>query len=825
MSRGIQITKFVFAVLLLFAFAAAFFVNRWHYSHLAGSLLASEIERRTGYRTSIQRISGNFWNRIVLDEIKLSKAGGDRFEVDRVVLLFSWDELLTSPPHLQGIHLSRPEYQRGEKDVAESKRETPLAFALPSLPLIADELVIENGAVRLGSRELRGIGLLSSLERENGRSAVNLDSLGFAWAEPDSTVATRWQGEVSWRDAASCSLLVDASIGASAFELRGAFVTDPSINGDLVLESRSLQLGEITAMLGVDAGRDPGRIAGTIRVNGDPDDLLFSWSGDYEGNGYEVAITALRGRWRENAFTLESLAADTRGADLRARGRFPRGERETLRFDLDFTNVAVERFAREWDTSLPTDLNGAVRWSGSGTELRELRGLMEIDFRASRVGDIGIRSAEIRGRARSDAFEIERSQILTTNSVLSFGGEVSRTGAFGGDLVGDIPALAEFRSLTPLDALDGRLRVEGKISGTLSDFRADGSLMVDDGVVDVASYKHARLRGWLERSGSEYSAAATGTLDSVNVQGEAIDSLLLAVRYENDMLAIENLAAWRDEWSFAAKGEATVDDSVRILDLGEVTLSRGDSVLVQPNGFRLWRVGSRMGVDPIKLPLGDGFVQMAGSREADGSFSATLDCEGCNLEFLRQRYEIPSEVLHSVTLTAAFRGTKENPTGAASFLITSPDSGNIPFSRLLGSVRFANDAVTVDSVQLEAKEGPGTIKVKGEVPLPGTGRQLDLIVEADRYQMKDLHFIHDQIEPFEGSATLQARVFGTLDRTEAEVTFQVDETRWYDFMMGTVVADSVRIWSDSLRAVLKLEHEWGRGNRLFWHHPVRFALG
>lgn len=823
MSRGIQITKFVFAVLLLFAFAAAFFVNRWHYSHLAGSLLASEIERRTGYKTSIERISGNFWNRLVLDEIALSKTGGDRFDAARVVLLFSWGELLDNPPHLLGIHLSRPEYLSGQSDSTET-REGPLAFALPSLPFIADELVIDDGQVAFGTRTLRGIGLLSSLERRDDRSVVTLDSLGFIWAETVSALLTQWQGEISWRDAAPGSLLVDASIGASQLAIRGAVQTDPAVDGNLVIEARQLAIGELTAMLGVDAGDDPGGLTGTIQVSGGPDNFTLLWSGNYQGNGYDVAVDALRGRWRENAFELDDLTAGTRGARLKGRGKFPLGEREPLRFNLDFSNVAIERFVEQEDAGLSTDLNGAIRWSGSGTELRELRGRMEVDLRASRVGDIGIRSAEIRGRARSDAFEIERSQILTTNSVLSFGGEVSRTGAFGGDVVGDIPALSEFRSLTPLDALDGRVHVEGNISGTLNEFRADGSLSVDDGIVDVASYKNARLHGWLERSGDDYRAAATGTLDSIDVQGEGIDSLLLAVRYENDLLQIENLTAWREEWIFAAKGEATIDDSVRILDLGDVTLSRGDSVLIQPSGFRLWRVGSKIGIDPIKLALGNGFVKLAGSREADGTLSATLECDSCNLAFIRQRYEIPEEVLHSVTLDATFRGTTDNPTGSASFLIIPPDSGNIPFSRLHGSVRFADDAVTVDSVQLDASEGSGRIKVSGDVPLPSANRPLDLVLDADRYQMKDLHFIHDQIEPFEGTATLNARIFGTLERTEAELTFQVDETRWYDFPMGTVVADSVRIWPDSLSAVLKLDHEWGQGNRLFWHHPVRFAL-
>ncbi len=823
MKKGLHITKLLLGVALLSSFVVAFLTYRHQYFRLGAEIVSRELSRVTGGTVLVGSLDGTVFDELILRDVRFVSPDSLRLAAGTIRLRYSVADLLRSPRTVRAVEIDTITVALAP----QSREDGPSGDGgVPRIALFADTLLFKTVVVRGeegGVEEAHFSG--SFLPRRGGFRLFVGDARGGVVAGGHRFAALL--GGTIDGDPVNGTLAADVrgTFGGARFAYTGEHRPGDRFAGEGRLVVDSLDAIPFLRAFAAEAEIDSAGGVMTVAFRGSVDSCAIVLDGRGSVDRFTADTLHVESKYARGTFDIERIEGVMNGAFLVGEGlwRFgsPDSEGEPNRFSLRFRHVDAAHFAPGIDRS--SDLSGEVSWKGRGTDLTRLSGQIDVSLVESRVGDIAIRRASIRGSAFPGGLTIERSEILTAKSQLGFGGVVRLDGTIEGDVSATIPSLAEFRSLTPFDTLGGSARINGSVSGTLERLHAEGEVEIDSAFLEAISFESVDMNGWLDYDGGALEAGGEALCRALRGGDDRIDSLRVEVTLGGDTLRLENLSAWRREWSLLAGGMAMVTDSSRFIDLRDIHLRRGEETIARLAHVRIWKKGDRLGIDPLSFPFGEGTVSARAVRGPDEAIDAAVEAAGCDLSLLSDRIGIDRRFLRDVDLTVSVGGTLDDPTGSLFLDLRGAAQDSLPFRELTAAGRFADSHILLDSAVVLGHARGARLKASGTIPLPPDrpGGRIAIDLSLRRYPLAELHFLSDKIEPFEGNGTADLRLSGSWAEPLFEGHFDIDSTMWNDFPMGRVRGDSIRYGGDSLVAVLRLDDSWGKGNRLFWRLPAR----
>ncbi len=822
--------KLVLGMLLLSAFFIAFFINRYHYSRLGAAVLSRELSRRVDYEIGIDRLGGNFIRTFTLEGIKIRSADSLLAECSRIEITYTLFDAIRSPHRFRKVVLQHPRVvlSAGSGN-SDSSGQADFQTAFPmNLSFAIDTLAIHHGHLERGNQTASDFDLLASITPiANGGTALRIfRSTTRILPSVEGEIPLEFSGYLAWSEADACTLALDGSSGSSSFRNAGHL----SLGKPATVRGRiRVQSDDIIGLLdraGLPTGLDRAEGDLVIDYDGGMDSSAVHISGSLAVNEIDAEEIEISGLLLGSSLRVDQFEGLFNGAVVSGDGRLDLDPKGSSGFRIFFNTIDVSRFAPGFAGGRSSDLNGEVRWSGSGRDLADLRGRVTLTLVRSRFGFVTIRGASINGLLGEKILTIADSRIATRSSEIEFSGSVGLDGHVDGEVHADLPNLREFRALTPFDSLGGEVQFSGNISGSFDRFRAEGSARIQEGQLENIYAKSADLNGWLEVDFGRITAGGKISVDSILLGGEAIDSLTMIAAFDDTLILIEDITADRDEWSFVAAGEASVAGSLRTVEFREIRVTKGDTLIARPDVVRLWKRGDLLGIDPLDVVVGNGTVRISGESGPGDTIRASLDMDRADLSILAPRLRLPASFLRSVTMKGNLGGTRDKPTGSIELRIEEASGDSLPIRGIALAAGLDGDKLRIDSLVVLGMAEGSRCYLAGELPVPldREGSPIHLEVSLRQFPLVELHPLISQLESFEGLAHLDGTVGGTWSAPYADITFHVKETLLNGYPVGTIRVDSLRLGGDSLAAVLLFDRSWGEKSRAFIRLPVRASL-
>lgn len=434
------------------------------------------------------------------------------------------------------------------------------------------------------------------------------------------------------------------------------------------------------------------------------------------------------------------------------------GEADTraqpLRYQASVSLHHLDLAAMLAQEPLRSDLNLHAQIMGSGMRPAEMRGEVHLDIPASHLGRITIQPSRIHLTLQPQQVRIEALQLDTSVAQMSATGILDLTG--NSSLTYHLHAqLAELQELLALPDLQGEVRLQGQMEGTLAEVDTRGSLQV------------ARLRyqeNQLHTLQLMYEGTPFGTRPRFTGRLQVQQVLAGSV-------PIEQITA-----------EATYDGTARqlLIEMLHVRLAHHDWKTPEPCEVAFTDHGVQL--KHIQLVHANEAIKISGALEGQHLQDVRLELQQIDLTFLQKWLGLPDPVHGQVSAQVALTGTLTDPRLQAGFAWQPAARPQKPFDILDFTLAYAekqlHSTVRVQQQNRDIVTGELQLPVDATLTaLPLAERLLEapmiLRTALKRPDLAVLRYLHPAIPPLrgtmEGTLTLQGPYSALTLETEGRL--------------------------------------------------------
>ncbi len=534
-------------------------------------------------------------------------------------------------------------------------------------------------------------------------SPLNYDLLAALWSD------------VPWAGSGSASLEFDGRLddgmdveAAAAHTSRSGLASRAEAQGTVWRGAEdeswitSLRVDLLPLAVGALHGFAPdlglgGELAGPVSVDGPLDDLRVS--GDLASRSGDVAFDATVNVLRPaEGYELEATADSLVLADFVS--TIPEGTRWSGSLRLRGEGFAPETMTAEADAVAARSRLGSVSVDSVATALRVSRGVLITDSLAGRFAGVDVtaqgRLGLVPGSWGASRLRFEgeslvglrpwlmgvADSLLVRDGLTALDRDLLRLDGIDPDT---LPAARDVR-------LDGRVRGEATLSGTLEDLDLGLLVSVVDGAWkqnEVDSIRVAFSATDLPATTGAWEIGATA--NGILWDGRSFDQ----GGFEADMFRrggegrVQILR--REGELYTAEGRFRLDSIGGEVDVREATiLVDQDEWQLSRTGVVAWD-GDRVSVDPIEISrVGDDpmLVAVEGSVTRGGESDFSIDIEGLHAENVVNVLQSEVDVGGHIDLTLDVRGPAEDPSIDAEFQVLGGRYGPMQLTRFEGSLDY-----------------------------------------------------------------------------------------------------------------------------------------
>ena len=451
-------------------------------------------------------------------------------------------------------------------------------------------------------------------------------------------------------------------------------------------------------------------------------------------------------------------------------GRLPHYEATIAINNLDVARVTQKQ------PQLTGQLNLDAWVKGTGISVAELDSSAKITLRPSQIGPVSLTRGEAAGTLRHGQLTVDRLTLLANDTSVTAQGKI---GKLGNTPDGTISYTLDSKNITPWLALvgetgAGQLRLQGTLSGDLSDLRLEGQASAAALRLDFATLQSGRVTWKLTGVGSEQPSGhvaatlahlnaglklrtVTADLALVGMQPTAIQVTLNAQADENRALAVETLLRYDGQ---------RVDAQIHAL-----TLQLPSGSWRAPQQAQLLFQSDTLTISALQLQRGEQRASIAGVVTRRGSQDLRAQVQRFPFAELRPFFSDDGpEVSGYISAEVSVQGTAASPDIAVNLTIDDLVVAEQSYAGLTAQGTYQQEYLRLNA--LLRQDQTHTLSLEGGLPVslgwadervrPVLG-EADLRVRSEGLNLAFLSLLNREVREVQGTVSMDVRVGGTID--------------------------------------------------------------
>ena len=359
-----------------------------------------------------------------------------------------------------------------------------------------------------------------------------------------------------------------------------------------------------------------------------------------------------------------------------------------------------------------SELNGRFVLQVEGDSVDNLFGTAHVALDRSLVDSVRVYSARAGfrfggGIVRVDSFHVASAAgtldaigglglTARRRDVLTVRGSLDSLGGLRRFLPGVVASGTRSSSPSAADSLDGALKLEGSLSGSLARFAFDGTLTGSDLLFGAASARRAELSAHVD----ELPDSISGT---VGVNVDALHAGRIGVEQVTARAELSGPSRGRGVISGRTLGGADVRSTFELAREGDTTAVRFDVFSVR-TPFSIWTLdrparlaasGGGIAVDSVVLSTGgEGAIRLSGRLPAERDLAMTLDVSKLPLADVGAFVETHNPLEGMLSTRLDLRGTRANPDITMTALLRDATIAGVRLEQLSAEGRYATKRLT-----------------------------------------------------------------------------------------------------------------------------------
>jgi autotransporter translocation and assembly factor TamB len=477
-------------------------------------------------------------------------------------------------------------------------------------------------------------------------------------------------------------------------------------------------------------------------------------------------------------------------------GRLPSYEGTIVINNLDVARVTQEQ------PQLTGQLNLDAWVKGAGISISEMDSSAKITLRPSQIGPVSLTRGEAAGTLRHGQLTVERLTLLANDTSVTAQGTI---GKLGNTPDGTISYTLDSRNITPWLALvggtgAGQLRLQGTLSGDLSNLRLEGQAAAADLRLDSAALQSGRVTWKLtgvgsERPSGQVTAAlahlnaglalrtVTANLALVGAQPLAIQAKINAQADEQHALNVETLLRYDSQ---------RVDAQIQAL-----TLQLPSGSWRAPQQAQVLFQSDTLTISALQLQRGEQKASIAGVVTRRGAQDLRAQVQRFPFAELRPFLadDVP-QVGGYISADVSIQGTAASPEIAANLTIDELVVAEQVYAGLTAQGTYQQEYLRLNA--LLRQDQRHTLSLEGGLPVslswaeervrPVLG-EADLRVRSEGLNLAFLGLLSKEVREVQGTVSMEVRVGGTLDALSPSGAIRVQHGQARIVPLGIVVKD------------------------------------
>ncbi len=687
-----------------------------------GDFLTSRVGLDRNLSLEIGNITGSVIRDLKFEDVLVTYTGGDRpailLSASAVYARFNLPALLLGRIEIDSLVLESPNmtvprrsdgsriYLTGDTKPGPSGKPTAIRI---------ESVAVRDASVNWQGNTPRRISHFNAL----GSLASTDDGYGIMLQDADLQYGrtlgiTGISGSAEMFDNAVRIDSLSLETRRSRFALSGLLGRGGSDSIRLQVTVDSLGLEEVPTFTGGDPRPDLGKLAGLVTVGGTYSSIDFSLALEGDVLGWPVEDLTADLTYGDETADLDRLSAVINGVALDLSCEYAMSEPPRYKGVVAFSDLDLSRFISDQGGAFDSDLNGSIRFSGSGHTAESLRLATWPGFSAGRYRDW--RFDAIRGRVDVTSVGV----VLDSVRVGLAATEVMTVGRIGYDGKTDLGFTFDIPSLEGVSAYHGQEDLDGSVWGEARLTRGTEGLGLDAEAyasnIDFRGTEIGSLTVDLTLAEAGGRREGEGHLfgHDLDIMGLKGTELIGDFSLEDTTVSIGRLALTRTDGSLlGVVGSLDMRDEGFGLTLSNLFVEMAGFIWENPYEVRVAYEGDSLTVSDFALQSRMGRISVERATYDGRLYSISSTVEAFDLGLLKSvtEKEMPTGLLN-VTMTAS--GTADSLAFDVGFQVAGGEILSVEFESLTGAIGY--DGRRVDLAGIELKQNGGRVSVNGWIP-------------------------------------------------------------------------------------------------------------